>query len=151
MITVEASDPDLEMIENPALDQVERLLEAAGLPVDDIQTHTASFAGLGSGGTLVATGGLETYGAFGLLRSVTVKESARGNGLGTRMCDVLEARAAATGVEQLYLLTTTARDFFAERGYRELDRATVPPSIRATTEFQDLCPESAVVMARRLD
>lgn len=148
---VESSDPDLEIVDDPDLDRVERLLEAAELPVADIYDHAAAFAGLSTGGRLVATGGIETYGSYGLLRSVAVEESVRGDGLGTRMCDVLEQRAAATGVERLYLLTTTAEGFFAERGYRELDREQVPPSIRGTSEFQDLCPESAVVMARRLD
>lgn len=148
---VEASDPNIEIIANPDLDQVERLLKAAGLPVADIYTPITAFTGLGTGGHLVATGGLETYGPFGLLRSVAVEESARGKGLGTRMSALLEERAAATGVERLFLLTTTAREFFAERGYREFDREQVPRAIRETSEFQDLCPESAVVMARRLD
>jgi amino-acid N-acetyltransferase len=53
-------------------------------------------------------------------------------------------------VETLYLLTTTAAAFFARHGYETVERDTVPARIRGTTEFDDLCPDSAVCMRKRL-
>jgi amino-acid N-acetyltransferase len=51
----------------------------------------------------------------------------------------------------LYLLTTTAREFFAGRGYRAIDRADAPERIRGTTEFSDLCPASATAMVKETE
>lgn len=101
-------------------------------------------------GDPVGAGGIERYGAVGLLRSVVVEETARGNGYGAAICRALEAEARADGVETLYLLTTTATDFFAERGYAELERADAPAAIRETTQFDELCPASATCMRKYL-
>lgn len=69
---------------------------------------------------------------------------------GTALCDRLEDRASADGVETLYLLTTTAAEFFADRGYVAVERSGAPDAIRGTTEFADLCPSSATCMAKSL-
>ena len=50
----------------------------------------------------------------------------------------------------LYLLTTTAVPFFERMGFAAIDRAEAPPAIAATREFATYCPESAVLMRRRL-
>jgi len=86
----------------------------------------------------------------GLLRSLVVERPARGTGLGTAICDRLEAIARGDGIDTLYLLTTTAPEFFAARGYAEIERAEAPDAIRGTTEFEDLCPASATAMRKSL-
>ncbi len=55
------------------------------------------------------------------------------------------------GCRALWLLTTSAADFFADLGYAECERVNVPPPIRATLQFAALCPASATVMTKRLD
>jgi amino-acid N-acetyltransferase len=57
--------------------------------------------------------------------------------------------ARGKGAGALYLLTTTARDFFAALGWRVVDRREVPEVIKATAEYSRLCPDSATCM--RLD
>lgn len=59
-------------------------------------------------------------------------------------------RVGVGGVETLYLLTTTAAGFFADRGYERVDRSVVPAPVRGTTQFSTLCPESATVMRKGL-
>jgi amino-acid N-acetyltransferase len=49
-------------------------------------------------------------------------------------------------MSDIYLLTTTAPDFFAGLGFRRAGRKTAPPAIRATRQFATLCPASAVLM-----
>lgn len=66
------------------------------------------------------------------------------------MCDALETRAREAGVDEPYLLTTTATEFFAERGYVEIGRADAPTAIRESTEFADLCPSTVVCMRKSL-
>lgn len=127
---------------------VEGLLSDAGLPSADVRSSPARFYVGYDGAERIGVGGLERYGADGLLRSVVVERSARGNGYGTAICEALERRARADGVETLYLLTTTAAEFFADRGYEYVERADAPPAIRETAEFDDLCPASAACLRK---
>jgi amino-acid N-acetyltransferase len=120
------------------------------LPSADLRSGPARLYVALDGDERVGVGGLECYGSVGLLRSVAVERSARGRGVGTTVCERLEATAREEGVEALYLLTTTASGFFADRGYVDVDRSEVPEAIRGTTEFADLCPETAACMRKRL-
>jgi amino-acid N-acetyltransferase len=118
------------------------------LPSRDIRSKRECFYIAHDGTDPVGIGGIETHGADGLLRSVVIEQSAWGRGFGTALCDSLEATASADGIEKLYLLTTTAADFFAARGYREIERADAPDSIQQTTEFDELCPTTATCMKK---
>ena len=62
----------------------------------------------------------------------------------------MELEAAGRGVRALYLLTTTAEHFFPKLGFLRTERGSVPEEIAATHEFQTMCPDSAVVMVKRL-
>lgn len=94
--------------------------------------------------------GLEVHGHFGLLRSVAVRPDQQGTGLGQRLCAAIEERASDQEVKALYLLTETAEGFFLKLGFLSLSSDQAPPEIRATDEFQHLCPESAVLMVRQM-
>lgn len=140
----------IESLDAADIDRAAAILDENDLPSRDVRTGPVEFVGAVAGGELVGVGGLERYDTVGLVRSLAVEESARGQGLGTRLCEELEARAREAGVETLYLLTTTAAEFFDARGYTEVDRSAAPPSIQETTEFQDLCPSTAVCMRKDL-
>lgn len=140
----------LRRADEGALSYVETLLAENDLPSADVRTSPARFYVGYDGDDRVGIGGIERYGTDGLLRSVVVERSARGNGYGTALCDALERRARADGLETLYLLTTTAAGFFAGRGYEELERADAPAAIRETTEFDELCPASATCLRTSL-
>jgi amino-acid N-acetyltransferase len=140
----------LERVDVDALAYVEVLLEENDLPSADVRSKPECFYVAREGDERVGVGGVEVYGSDGLLRSVAVERSVRGEGIGTALCDRLEAVAGEDGVGTLYLLTTTAREFFADRGYAEVERTEAPEAIRATTEFADLCPSTAACMRKRL-
>lgn len=144
------ADVTLERADEETLAYVETLLEDTGLPSTDVRSKPDCFYVACEGGERVGIGGFEDHGSAGLLRSVVVERSARGRGLGTVVCDRLEAAATEDDVETLYLLTTTARKFFADRGYAEIARGEAPEVIRGTTEFADLCPATATCMRKRL-
>lgn len=141
---------DLQPAAPDRLTDVERLLESAGLPTDDVRSNPGCFHVAVDDGTPVAVGGLERHGDDALLRSVAVAEHRRGEGIGTAVCDALAERARAEGVARLYLLTTTAAEFFAARGHERIDRETAPSAIRETAEFRSLCPDDATAMRRSL-
>lgn len=145
---------DVTMVLEPAsggrIDRVESMLDANGLPTGDVREKPECFFVATTDAGTVGTGGVERVDSDGLLRSVVVTEAYRGQGYGTALCAALEDHARTTGVEELYLLTTTAAEFFRDRGYDVVDRNLVPPGIRRTREFADLCPETATCMRKRL-
>ena len=55
-----------------------------------------------------------------------------------------------TQVRELFLLTQTGERFFAQQGFRVINRQAVPQGIQQSEEFRSLCPSSAVCMAKSL-
>lgn len=95
--------------------------------------------------------GLELLGRLALLRSLAVRKKYRGQGWGKKLVNEIEEYASGQGIEQLYLLTTTAVDFFNRQGYQTVDRHSVPGVVQQTAEFQSLCPASTVCMVKSLN
>jgi amino-acid N-acetyltransferase len=128
------------------------LLAAADLPTGDlVGTRLDGFLlAARPDGTVLAAIGLEPHGDHGLLRSLVVAPTARGQGLGRSLVGALEDVARARGVGTLWLLTTTAADFFARLGYTPATRDAAPPAIAASSEFRRMCPASAAFMQKPL-
>ncbi len=127
------------------------LLTKAKLATSDLTTEMlGNFLVAREGQTRVGVAGIECHGPLGLLRSVAVETTGRGQGIGSRLVDAIEVRAREQGIEVLYLLTETARDFFGRLGYRPLAGQDAPATIRATREFDELCPKSCACMAKSL-
>ena len=128
---------------------VRKMLGAAKLPVDDFTPEHLAFIACDDGQPVGAIG-CERFGDAWLLRSLVVGEGQRSRGLGARLVAVLEADAREQGVGEIWLLTIDADGFFESLGYRRRERGEAPEVIRSTAEFSDLCPASAVLMARSL-
>lgn len=127
---------------------IQVLLQGSGLPTEDLPRARPEFVVACEGARIVGVGGLERFGATGLLRSVAVAPDRRGAGIGVMIVGYLEWRARQTGVSELVLLTQTARDFFKWQGYRIIDRPRAPASVQASEEFRSLCPSSAFCMSK---
>ena len=125
------------------------LLQENNLPVSDLGADKHLFA-LIQNDMIVGTGGLEFFEECALLRSVSVKKSLRGKGLGQIISKELEEISRQKGIDCLYLLTDLAKDFFSKEGYREIEREDIPISIKNTSEFSSVCPASAIVMRKML-
>ena len=95
-------------------------------------------------------GGLEVHGKDALLRSVLTLPPAQGRGVGCAMVAALEVEAAALACRSIWLLTLDAAPFFARLGYAACPRETAPEAIRATEQWQSLCPASATLMSKPL-
>ena len=136
---------------SPPLSAVQRLLADAGLPVDDLVTQRFQhFFGCGEAREPKGVVGLELYGEDGLLRSLAVAATARGHGCAKALVAQAERDAREHGVRRLFLLTTSAADFFARLGYKETGRERAPAAIRATREFSSLCPSSSTLMVKEI-
>jgi glycerol uptake facilitator-like aquaporin/N-acetylglutamate synthase-like GNAT family acetyltransferase len=126
------------------------LLRKAALPTRDLHGTNKQFVGIRDGKHLIAAGGLERHGSYGLVRSVVVAEGQRAVGNGTRILQCLLNEAHPLGLKEIYLLTTTAERFFQQIGFERIERDVVPAEIQQTAEFSELCPKSATVMRREL-
>lgn len=130
------------------LARIHALLSAADLSTTGVSGYLDRFFVFEADGAVEGVGGLEPHGASALLRSLAVAPGQRGRGVGSALCDRLEAEAARRGVTHIYLLTETARRFFLNRGYVSLDRSDAPPEIASSDQFARLCPVSAALMCR---
>ena len=131
---------------------IKRLLDGSALSTDDLSPDLLeNFLVLREGQILVAVVGIEGIGPAALLRSLAVSEHLRGDGMGRHMVAAAEVLARRRGVVSLYLLTTTAADYFSKLGYRNTPRETAPAGIRDTPQFSGLCPASSSFMVKPLE
>jgi amino-acid N-acetyltransferase len=126
------------------------LLAAAGLPVADVDTARQDFIVAAAGGQIDGCIGLERHGAAAILRSLVVREQRRGAGVGVALFERARELAGSHRVETLFLLTTSASQFFGRRGFTTVDRSLVPDEIARSAQFTGLCPTSATCMMLKL-
>jgi amino-acid N-acetyltransferase len=141
----------MHVFAQPAESRVRQLLERANLPTADlVSAHLEHFFGCGTEHAPKGVVGVELYGDTALLRSLAVDPDARGRGCATALVAQAEAYAVAQGARRIYLLTTTAADFFPRLGYKRLERDEAPAAIRTTSQFAGLCPVSSVLMMKEI-
>jgi len=133
-------------------DEVIAQLDAAALPTEDLERSSMAqfLVARDESGKVIGAIGVERYGRIALLRSLVVAPDCRNRDLGTQLVAKLEARCRSWAMADLFLLTTTARDFFARQGYRAIGREAVPGALHVATEFTRLCPDCAVCMTKSL-
>lgn len=125
------------------------LLEYEHLPSEDVSERLLDhFLVCRDQKGVVGAVAIEPFGDLVLLRSLVVAADYRGEGLGRRLAQAAEVLAERRGAKAIYLLTTTAEEFFAARGYRALPRSEAPSQIRGSSQFSSLCPSTAVLMVK---
>jgi glutathione gamma-glutamylcysteinyltransferase len=128
--------------------EIAALLVASSLPIDGLDhAFPDGYVVIRGVDGIDAVAGLERHGAFGLLRSVAVKPTARRAGLGQVL--VADRLDAASDLDAVYLLTTTAAEYFRRMGFVDELRAAVPEAIRAAPELMSICPSSATLMVAK--
>jgi len=133
------------------LGAVQALLAGAKLPSEGVPDQFEDgFVVVERDGAVVGVAGLEVYGGYGLLRSVAVAEELRGTGVGEALVQDRIEWARARGLRAIYLLTTTAAQYFEKLGFKAVERDAVPPSVRRSVEFAEACPASATAMELRV-
>ena len=126
------------------------LLKSNDLCIDDVPQKVASlFVGY-SDSKIVGIGGVEVYGNVGLLRSIVIKKQFRRKGLGKALVSKIIESAKGKGLRELYLLTTTAEDFFSKMGFQKIKRDAAPAAIRNTAEFGEMCAVTSILMRKKI-
>ena len=129
-----------------------RLLDQAGLPVDDIADFRPDdfLVVVAADAAIAGLIGLERFGSDALLRSLVVAPLHQGQGVAVELLDALTELAGTGGAETLWLLTIDADQWFARHGFKVASRQEAPDSIAHTREFAELCPDDAVLMRKDL-
>lgn len=138
-LTIQAAQP----AQLPALVD---LLTRNALLSEDLPTDLANFWLAYDGLKLIGSIGFEAYGSAALLRSVCVDAVYRNQALARQLYDVAFQEARQQGITDLYLITTTADQYFQRLGFEPVERSTVRAAILQTAQFSSLCPSSAIVM-----
>ena len=142
---------ELRTARSADLPKVLALLGRAQLPTAGVAESLHNFIVAEREDELIGVAGLEVYGASALLRSVAVEDSWRGSGVGRTLIDRALDEARRAGIEDVFLLTTTAENYFPRFGFSCVRREQVREEVRASVEFQDACPASAMVMRKSLE
>jgi N-acetylglutamate synthase-like GNAT family acetyltransferase len=124
---------------------IRSLLWEYKLPLEGLEDTTLWALQLSSG-EVVGTAGLEIYGSQGLLRSVAVIKNKCNQGYGTALVAYVIGEAKKRHMRNLFLLTTTAPEFFRKLGFKEESREKVVGGIVDSAEFKSTCPKTAVLM-----
>lgn len=122
------------------------LLGAEGLPTDGVAEGIMHFRLLDNGTSVIAVAGIEPHGSAALLRSVVVAPAHRGRGLARRLTEHMVQHAGDIGLTALYLLTMDADGYFEGLGFERIGRDQAPDEIRASRQYCEQCPDSAVLM-----
>lgn len=139
----------IESAQRADLPRVLEMLEESDLPVAGVD-HVDSFIVAREDGRLVGCIGLEAYEDVGLLRSLVVRSETRSSGVGKLLVERLVESARERGMSTLYLLTTTAEEYFPRFGFERIARDEADSRLHVSEEFRGACPDSAVCMRRRL-
>lgn len=132
------------------IEPVLALLARAGLPQTGVRENPGAFVVAKVDGAVVGCSGIELHGEDGLLRSVAVDPAHRHRGIASVLVRQALERSRERGLRALYLLTTTASDFFQRFAFAPCSRDAAPPGIRSSWEFQSGCPSEARLMRREL-
>jgi amino-acid N-acetyltransferase len=127
-----------------------QLLAANNLPTTDLNPLLENFFIAVDENEITGVIGMDKYGDDGLLRSAVVKAPHRNTGIAAALVNQLFDDAIQQGVTALYLITNTAPAYFEKKGFKEINREGVPATVLQSKEFNGLCPESSVIMYRKL-
>jgi amino-acid N-acetyltransferase len=147
MATMPSNDVTIRAARADDLSAVRALLDAAHLPLDGLDEQFGDgYAVAECDGTVIGAEGIETYEDSGLLRSAIVHDTWRGRGIGDALTRDRLDWARSRGLRAVYLLTTTAADYFPRYGFIRVERASAPAAVQRSREFAEACPQTAVTM-----
>jgi amino-acid N-acetyltransferase len=136
---------DIRLARPEETDRVAELVTAAGLPTAGLAQAWRTWVAVDCD-RLLGTASLERHGGAYLLRSVVVRDQARGRGIGVQL--VQTALAAVDPARPVALLTETAPGWFPRFGFYPVDRAALDPALAASAELAGACPATAQAFLR---
>jgi amino-acid N-acetyltransferase len=139
----------LDVAKADDLPAIRGLLSSNGLPIEDLDASAVQAQWVWRiADRVVGTVALDVVGSAAVLRSLVTDSAFRGQRIATALCDAAEDEARRRRVTAVYLLTESAAEVFARRGYRPIDRSTVPDSVARHRQFASGCCQCAHTMMK---
>ena len=128
--------------------QIVAILQEVGLLTDGLSPGMPDLYVADVGGAIVGCAALESNGSTGLLRSVGVLPTGQGAGIGGRLIEAVHARVMDLGLESIYLLTTTADEYFLKFGYEPSAEEDLPRVVTGSAEYLTCSASGAATMRK---
>jgi amino-acid N-acetyltransferase len=130
---------------------VHSLLLRSGLPQEGLDASLETLIVARKAEQVIGCAALEVNGNVALLRSVAVDPVHRSAGLGRQMVEALLTYVGKHGLQEVYLLTETAAEYFLRFGFQLIERSAVSPELHQAVEWTSASPASAYVMVLHLE
>ena len=132
------------------LPKIVNLLDECNLPYSDIAPEKQIFVVAEIDDTIIGCAGFEFYQENGLFRSLAVSPDYRNLKIAHYLIEKSLLLGKEQGIQEFFLLTTTAGSFFDKLGWEVINRNQVPEKIGNTSEFTSICPSAAICMKYQL-
>lgn len=140
--------PDKDYIVRPArpddLEAIEKLLTSSGLVAVEVAASLDRFL-VADRGVVVGVIGSEYADGTVLIRSLAIEPGLRKAGVAATLMDKAIMQAKVTGSTVAYLFTNTAAEYFARRGFINIERTEVP-TVLLNSPAVSTCCSSAIAM-----
>ena len=140
------NQPTIRQASISDLKSITQLLESASLPTLGVAEHVQHFLVAEQEDAVVGAIGLEVYGETALLRSAVIASSMQRVGIGGLLYTRVIEQARRLGIQRLILLTNTAEEYFARKGFKKIEQKRVTGPITTSVEFTGACPSHAACM-----
>ena len=130
---------------------VQSLLDEYGLPTEGLNEPRVRLYIFRMDDSLAGIGGYELFDENALLTSIAVADEFRGQGAGRAITERVLNIALDAGVKRMYLMTTTAPEFFRARGFEAIPPGLVEKTVLESQKFKTLNPDTAVCMLKNLE
>jgi len=131
-------------------EKIGRLLHWCRLPDTDLDPQRQHFFVAEMGGAIIGSAAIEVYENYGLFRSLAVSAPFRNLKVAEKLLEHIIQLSKEKELSGLYLLTTTAPEYFRKKGWTQIERSAVPHAVAQSTEFASVCPASAICMSKHL-
>lgn len=125
-------------------------LREVNLPYEDLPPSLDNFLLIKAEDKVIASVGLEIYGAYALLRSLATSYGLGDKGLANNLFDEAILLAKRNEVKEAFLITSSANKYFERRGFKQVEREKAPDEIKNTSQFKGVCPASATIMTLKI-
>jgi amino-acid N-acetyltransferase len=131
-------------------EKIGQLLHSCRLPNHDLNPQLQYFFVAEMGNTIIGCAAIEVYGNDGLFRSLAVSDAFRNLKVSEKLLSHIIQLSKEKELSGLYLLTTTAPEYFRKKGWVQIERDTAPHALTLSTEFASVCPASAICMSKQV-
>jgi N-acetylglutamate synthase-like GNAT family acetyltransferase len=133
------------------LPQIEKLLEAEGLPPLPRALPLSNLVVALEGSSVLGVVGLDVVARYGILRVLVVDGARRRQGLGASLVRSIVARCHELGLREIYAVAANAAEFLAAQGFELVAGETLPGELRSRLAAGAGGPDASAIVRLPLE